>query len=225
VSPDEGSGWQKPIDRAFAELRTKGFIAAKRKLVRKKTTWRHDFKAGILRRWNIYYNEMHSSLKDDLLRFVLLHEEGHFASKQNSTILLGFIIAGFVGLAYFYLVSRFQGHPNGDALILDSVVMAFLSLMSLRAFETPLQEDETRADLHAARVMIEKLGVEKPSVVAESLFEIQDKREHDKTSLSYQVMWFIGGGIHPPTRERIRAIRELEESLAKGADADGDAVL
>jgi len=220
----KGENKSFPIDRVFAELMAKGLISSRRRLRRKKATWSHTFKAGILRPKNIYYNEMYSSLADDLLGFALLHEEGHHTTKQNWKILVGFIVAGFGALTYFYLLGWYLGHPSGDALNFACVVMFFLSLLSLRAFETPLQEDETRSDLHSARTMVEKLGIQKPSIAATALFKILDERKRDRTSLSYRTMRFIGGGIHPPDTERIKAIRELEESIAEGADEDGNAL-
>ena len=215
-------GEQKPIDRVFAELKAKGLVAARRKLAPKKAKWSGNFKAGIFRPRNIYYNERYSSLDDNLLRFALLHEEGHHTSKQTWKLLVGFVVAGFAFLIYFYLVGWYSGHPDANSLNFATVVMAFLSLMSLRAFETPLQEDETRADLHAARTLIEKVGVENPSVVAMSLLRSLEDMQPDKTSLSYRLKHFIGGGIHPSDMKRVKAIQELEESMVIEADSDGD---
>lgn len=208
---------RKPIDRVFCEMKAKGLVAEKRRLVEKSAKWDGNFKAGILH-WNtVYYNVKYSSLDDDLLRFTLLHEENHKTSSQNWKLLFGFITAGFVALACTHL---YEEQPNQAALNLACVVMFFLAMMSVRAFQTPLREDETRADLHAARVMIERLGVRNPSAAAASLFTTIDKEQVHHKSLPYRALRFILGGVHPPDKERIRAIRELEESLVKGVDTE-----
>jgi Zn-dependent protease with chaperone function len=90
--------------------------------------------------------------------------------------------------------------------------------MSLRAFETPLQEDETRADLHSARILIEKLSVNRPSIVAAALFKKLDEDSTNRTSMLHRILHFLFGGVHPSDKERIRAIRELEQSNHEGVD-------
>ncbi len=207
---------ESPIELILGDLKARGLVDEKRKLTPKKGKWSGNFKAGILNWWSIYYNEKFSALDDNVLRFALLHEENHKTTSQNWKILTGFIVASYALLIYVYLCLKGPGHTDTVALNLAGVVMFIVSLMSFRAFETPLQEDETRADLHAAKTLIEKFSVEKPSAVATSLFKIIDELQGNNDSLPHRILRFFLGGIHPLDEERVKAIQELEELLAKG---------
>jgi len=202
---------QKPIDRVFAELKAKGLVAAKRKLVCKKPDWWCDFAADRTRPV-IYYNERHSSLPEDPLRFALLHEEYHTFNKKNWTRLSAFYSVCFVIVALAILRSL-----GILGVILIPVVLIALWPASSWVFKTAIRADETKADLHAAKTLIEEFEIEEPSVVATSIFKTIRARPRNRRSLTYWVMRFLTAGLHPTDDERIKAIQKYEESLVKEA--------
>jgi Zn-dependent protease with chaperone function len=207
-------GEQKPIDRVFAELKARRLVAAKTKLKRKPADWWYDF-AGAKR--VIYYNERYSSLKDNPLRLALSHEQYHLVNRKTLTRLRAFYVACFVIVAL--PISRYLGTL---ALVLMPVVLAALWPASLWVFGAAIRADETKADLHAAKTLIGIFEIEKPSVTAVSLFKTLRERPRDRTRLTYRIRQFFYEGLHPADEERIKAIQEYEESIAKRADADGN---
>ena len=207
---------EKPIDRMFDELRAKGLVAAKTKLKRKPADWWYDFGGA---KGVIYYNERYSSREDNLLRLALLHEQNHLMNEKTWTRSTIFCVVCFVVVAppMFRLLGTL-------ATVLFPVVLLALWLESLWMFRAASRADESKADLHAAKALIENFEVMRPSVIAVSLFKTLRDRPRDRTILTNRLRQFFYEARHPTDEERIKAIQEYEESLGKGDDVHGNAV-
>lgn len=213
---------QKPIDHVFAEMKAKGLVASKRVLRRKKADWPLDFGSDRLTH-RIYYNERHSSLEDNLLRLALLHEERHLTSVKTPKVWSQMDAIGAVvfGILISTLMMMF-GICVAAIIALPLLIVAMNA--SQRLFRSALRGEETRADLGAAGTLINEFGIRKPSLVAASLFRALRARPRDRTSMTYRVKRLLAVDFHPSDGERVKSIQELEESLAKGDDAHGNAI-
>jgi Zn-dependent protease with chaperone function len=203
---------QKAIHRVLVVLKAKGVIAEETVLKSMKTDWWLDFGADRITPV-IYYNERYSSLEESLLRFALSHEQYHLMNTKNwvrlSAAYAACSVAAFLSMVEFLDIL-------GLALI--PVVLVLLWFVLLRMFGTALRTDETKADLHAARTLIEKFETDKPSVVAMSLFKTLRETPRNRTALTYRVRRFFYTGLHPTDEERVRAIKSLEESTVRSSD-------
>jgi len=203
---------QKPIDRVFAELKAKGVVAAETELKREEADWWLDFAAY----WNsqvIGYNEKHSFMEDNLLEFAFSHEQFHLVNSKNWTR-LSILRAGGIMIVFLSMI----GFLDILGLVLLPFALIALWFATLWMFGPALRADETDADLHAARALIEKFKIEKPSVVATSLFKILRESNWDRTELIYRARRFIYAGLHPRDDDRVDAIKEFEESYPGSLD-------
>ncbi len=204
---------QNPIGCVFEELKSKGHIAKNRKLVSRKAKWPLDFASDWVRP-RIYYNELHSCLEDNLLRIALLHEEGHLTAPYAAKIWSRMSIVG--ALIFAVAIAILFVCLETYLVILLMVPTFIMSLnLSQRLFRTALGKEETRADMHAARILFTESGITRPSFVAACLFEILRNRPRDRTSGRYRLKKFLSVEFHPSDKERIKAILVLEESLVK----------
>lgn len=203
---------QKPIDHVFSELKAKGLIESTRKLRPKKADWKLDFGADRITN-TICYNERHSHLEKNLLRFSLLHEEYHFLNRKNWTTLRLFY-AMCVTVAVVSIRRCLDISALGFLLVVI-VIMALALKVAFMVFRPRLRADETKADLHAARILIEEFGVERPSVVAQSLFKTLRETPRKRTMLMYHLRRLLVEDFHPSDTERVSAIQKFEDSLRR----------
>jgi len=166
---------------------------------------------------------MHSNLDETLVKLPLLHEEHHLTSKKTSRVWSEMNACGsFVFVILMLLSLQYLG-----AFVTACLAAPFLIISingSQRMFRKALGMEETNADLGAAKALIENYGVRRPSMVAASLFRTLRARPRDRTSLAYRVRRLLTVDFHPSDNKRVKAIQELEESIAKGADEAGDTI-
>ena len=194
------------VDNIFGELRSKGHIKKSKKC--KASGLVPNFKAGVLFRRTIFYGSEYENLEDDLLRFALLHEEGHHQGKQNSHLVIGVSMA--VILSSMALVN-WVGASNPKVIqpILWGLTpfYVWLLLASMRIFGGAIQKDEFRSDSIAAKTLRDAYAINKPSEVLDRLLKaLTSSKEHD--SVGYRLYGLFFGAMHPSDEERVRRIRE-----------------
>jgi len=208
--PDQKDNVQKVLE----ELKVRGLVRKKVKAIRKSGSLL-NFKASVLRRNRILYNEAFAHLDVDSLRFILLHEEGHHQEKQNSKLVIGvvLVVIGASMLLANYYASVYDATPLPILYGLLPIYVA-LGIFSLRIFQEPLQEDEFAADLYAARLLMEGYGVKEPSrIVGAALSSVSSLLT--KGSLVKRMLHLLFGGMHPNDEERIRHVRTRLEAESR----------
>jgi hypothetical protein len=193
------------VDEVFRELRAKG-------LVKKATECRSaavlNFKAGGILRNRIFYNQKYANLDANLLRFALLHEEGHLRTKQYSQLVFNMdylLMAPYIGMVLW------SGSFKDNALIPVIIVALPFELMlipfSLRIFGDAIQEDEDSSDMFAARTLKDAYAIRNPSMIAMQLFRSLASENPD--SFFHSILFLFGGGMHPKNEERVKRIKEI----------------
>lgn len=209
-----------PIDLVFAELKAGGLVAPKRSLTRKRASWALDFGSDLVR-CRINYNVMHADMDANLLRAALLHEEGHLTSAGTTKVWSKISLMGAIVFSVLVSASFASLGVYVTALLMVPLFFGTLNF-SERMFRAARCREETKADLHAARVLITEFAIDKPSVVFGTLFRALRARPRDRTLVIHRVKKLLKVESHPSDEERIKAIQELEESLAKGVGVYGD---
>lgn len=190
----------------FQELRSKG-------LVTKSTRCRWspfvgNFKAGVIFRRTIFYERKYDALDSDLLRFAVLHEEGHHRGKQYTPLVL--MVDAVVVVASVLLVNSKAGYAED---VVQPVVWGlmpiyiWLVLASLKVFGKYIHEDEFKSDMFAATILRDSYGISKPSEVVDRLWKALTPSEK-RDLLPYRLFRLLLGGLHPPDDERVRMIAE-----------------
>lgn len=198
------------IKAVFQELSSKGHINKS-----KKCRWSpfvFNFKAGVLFRRTIFYDKRYDGLDEDLLRFALLHEEGHHQGKQYTPLIL---IVDVIVIVSSVLLVNWNAGPARD--VVQPVVWGLLPiyiwliLASLKVFGKYVHEDELRSDSFAARILRDSYGISKPSEVVDRMWKaLTPSERHD--SIGYRLFRLLLGGLHPSDQERVRRIAETIDS-------------
>ncbi len=139
--------------RIFQELQEKGLIDRRRRLVRCTFTpsMRGCPALNCIRYRRSFYERNLSRASDDILRFLLLHEEGH-ARKGSS------LLSALPALPVL-LCLMFLGHPSLQAGGLPVTKLVFIALLLLtvffayRTYYCRMYDEEFTADRYAADAM------------------------------------------------------------------------
>jgi Zn-dependent protease with chaperone function len=194
------------IKTVFQELRSKGHIRKS-----KRCRWSplvFNFKAGVLFRRTIFYDKKYDNLDEDLLRFALLHEEGHHQGKQYTPLVL---IMDVIVVVSSVLLVDWKARVDND--IVQPIVWGlmpiyiWLILASLKVFGKYIHEDEFRSDSFAARILRDSYGISKPSETIDRMWKaLTPSKKHD--SIGYRLFRLLLGGLHPSDEERVRKIAD-----------------
>jgi Zn-dependent protease with chaperone function len=193
-----------PVREIFEELRSKGHIKKSKKC--RTSGIVPNFKAGVLFRRTIFYNKEYEGLEDNLLRFALLHEEGHHQGKQYSHLVIAvdlLVIISSIVLATYYADSELR---TINAIIYGlTPIYVWLLFASSRIFGGAIQKDELKSDLFAAEVLKDGYAISKPSAIVDRLFKALTPAErHD--SIGYRLLRLFFGGMHPEDEDRVGII-------------------
>ncbi len=163
-----------------------------------------SFKAGILSRNTITYNPKYcEELDDDMIRFCLLHEEGHLKRGQYGVPALFLLVClGGFPLIYCLLVKA-----NQDLFILSLFFFLFVLLSSIRILTEPFHWDEYNSDEFASKILKEKYGIRKPSkILKRTLDSIPSSLDFSKF---HSRLFYAFIEYHPSTEQRVRNIVEF----------------
>jgi hypothetical protein len=147
----------------FNEFKTQKIIDPRRKIIAN-TKQLGTFRASISFFNTISFNpKMCEDLPDDVIRFCLLHEEGHLVRGQFGTPALALLWGiGLIPLLYCIL-SRI----NGIIFIISLCFTLFVVFSSIQILKQPFNWDECGSDEFASKILRDKYGVKKPSEVLE----------------------------------------------------------
>ncbi len=213
------------IETSFQDLKSKGLVSQDRHLKRRYAMLHPllNFRAGSLFSPRaICYSSSYSSLSEDEVRFALMHEEGHFATKQYSRLLLILgesalrlgllaVLVGLVSVLLIFLGIRLdQGIISAGIKFITVVVVALaaltIALKLVKHAELPLDEDN--ADDFAAVRMKEAFGVRRPSKVLGDLLDHLRRHRSILGRIVNPILRVFGGDIHRPDHERVERIAQ-----------------
>jgi len=179
---------QTEIEKVFEELKLNNLINKKSQLLCNNSE-------SNLRgtRNKIYYHPLFANLNKNNLRFLLLHEEAHNTTFQNSTwVLILSFVSGLV--SYFFLRHIFF-----------SIIILFFVFFLFRGF---IKKDELNADLLSAEKLKKYYHILSPSkIMKDTIMEfskIECKRNF-RSKFSSIIIKILG--YHPPFEERIKIIK------------------
>ena len=138
------------------------------------------FHAGLK---TIHYNPKMNQLDDSSIKICLLHEEGHIRNQYRTVLFL--ILLGIISIAIIVVVQA--------NLILKLVLVLSIILISIWWY---VLFDEYQSDLFAGRMLKEKFGVGKPSVLLEkTLKKLPSSR--------------LSRITHPSVKQRVKKMQSL----------------
>lgn len=160
------------LHRIFRELQEKGLIGRERRLVPCPLTFsmRAYPALNCIRYRRGFYDRHLSRASDDMLRFVLLHEEGHI--RKGSPLLS--ILPALPILPYLLLLHL----PSIDALfpgllpaakIVSITVILLAVFFSYRAYYRRMCDEEFTADRYAAEAMRRCYRIRDPGTLLQNL--------------------------------------------------------
>lgn len=195
------------ISRVFRELKRDGCINRNRHL--RASRFALNFRAGIvLFRNTIFYNKKYESryfqLNENELKFILLHEEGHYQRIQCGII--GFLI--FLGLLVsinLYLILNQTKIPGIDKDVLSNALSLFnflIFLMCIKILSPVFHFDEFNSDEFAADTMKRNYRIQNPSKIIHSTLE--KLSEIHKSEFGYsEAIGKIFFDFHPSIMDRV----------------------
>jgi len=191
------------IVEIFYELKEQKLIDTSRK-IKIDSKLPGTFKAGLIFRNTISYNpQLCKTLSDDVIRFCLLHEEGHMAQDQygpQALIILWGI--GLIPLIYSVLLKI------GGIIAIFSVCFAiFVIFSSIQILKDSLYRDEYGSDEFASKILQDKCGVRRPSEVVKKTFDSLPQII-DSTNRWHR-LFVAFFDYHPSKEQRVRNIQEL----------------
>ncbi len=193
--------------REFRELKREGYIDRYRQL--RASRFALNFRAGIvLFRNTISYNQKFESqyfrLNENELKFILLHEEGHYQRIQCGII--GFLI--FLGLLVsinLYIILNQTKIPGIDKDVLSNGLLLFtflIFLMCIKILSPVFHFDEFNSDEYAADIMKRNYHIQNPSKFVHSTLE--KLSEIHKTEFGYsEAIGKVFFDFHPSIMNRV----------------------
>jgi Zn-dependent protease with chaperone function len=203
----------------FLELQEKGLIERDRRLVRCPITlsMRGSSFLNCIRYGPRFCEESLSGFSDDVLRFVLLHEEGHI--RKGTSLLFSFMIIPVL----LYLIALHQpvtiealhlgilsSLPAGGLTVAKiSLIIALLTVpVTYSRYYRSMYDEEFGADRFAAEAMRQYYKVTKPSALLSALLAGLWTDESADTTKKRFGLLRQRGEYHPPIHERVRRIRD-----------------
>jgi len=195
-----------PIDKRiiniFNELKTRNLIDPSRKIKSKKMPG--AFKATIFTSNTILFNPVASKeLNGDMIRFCLLHEEGHLKQGQFGVSAL-FLLWGLGLIPLIFCILS----GIGDGIFLISLCFAlFVIFSSIRILTEPFHWDEYGSDEFASKILRDNYGIKKPSEILKNTLD-KLPSSLDLSKFSHRLFYSLVEN-HPSTEQRVKNIVEL----------------
>jgi len=193
------SSIEAKILRIFDELKKQGHITPRRVLKASKKV--SSFKSSVYTSNTILYNPNLSDLDDDVIRFSLLHEEGHLARGQYGPPAL--LLLWSFGLIPLIIGIFFKT----DFFLISLFFFLFVFFSSIRILTEPFYWDEFGSDEFASKILHDSYKIKKPSeIVRTTLNSIPSS--FDYSNLFHRIcLAFIE--YHPSTEQRVRNVIEV----------------
>jgi Zn-dependent protease with chaperone function len=199
---------EKEIIDIFYELKKRNLIDSNRKLKVSKNS-PMAFKASVFTSNTITFNPNScEGLDDDMIRFCLLHEEGHLKREQHGVPALLFLVGlGLFPFLFFILQSFYIQKVDQNIIIISLFFMLFVLFSSIRILTEPFHWDEYGSDEFASKILQHNYGVTKPSEILKNTLNVIPS-SLDLSKLIFRLFFtFIEN--HPSTEQRVRNIVEL----------------
>lgn len=194
------------VSYVFKELKNKKIINKKRML--KASNSVINFKSGIIRNNEIYYNPSLTNVSKDSLRFILLHEEGH---KQSFSYMLVLALV-FYTISVFYFKNML---PTFLGKLINTILPTIGALVLFFLFKPGIRRDEFNADLYAARRILDNYNLKPSNLMRRSFIEISKIKP--KYNLYSKILnksyWLFTP--HPAEIERIENVIKFERGYGK----------
>jgi Zn-dependent protease with chaperone function len=195
--------------RIFRELQEKGLIDRRRKLVR--CTFTPSIRGcpalNCIRYRRSFYEKNLSRASDDILRFVLLHEEGHV--RKGSSLLSA--LPAFPVL----LCLMFLGHPSLQAEGLPVTKLSFIALLLLtvffayRTYYCRMYDEEFTADRYAADAMRCCYRIRDPGALLQNLLSgLTSGASAPPRRGMISVLFRSESDYRPSISERVQRVRD-----------------
>jgi Zn-dependent protease with chaperone function len=190
--------------KIFNELKKEGLIPTKRKIKSSKKV--RNFKASVFTSNTISFNPDLSELDENVLKLLLLHEEGHLIRKQYGLNSLLFLIGiGFIPLLYCLIFRIF-----GSDLIMSTFFLLFVFVSSFRILSVPLELDEYNSDEFASKILRDRYNIKKPSEILKFTLE----RIPSLNDTFWNRLFIAFFDCHPSTYERVKKITDtIDEKM------------
>jgi Zn-dependent protease with chaperone function len=154
---------EKKIIDIIDELKARNLIDPKRNIKASKKILT-GFKASVFTSNTISYNPNLSGLDDNMIRFCILHEEGHLKRGQYGISAL-FLLWGLGVVPLLFCILS----GIGDGIFVISLcIFLFVFFSSIRILTEPFQWDEYGSDEFASKILRQNYAVKKPSEVLKS---------------------------------------------------------
>jgi len=193
---------QEKIIEIVKELKTRKLIDPRRNIIASEKV-PFGFKASVFSSNTISYNPKLSGFDDDMIRFALLHEEGHLKRGQYGIPALFFLLClGFIPLLYCI-----NQKVDPSIMIISTFFMLFIVVSSIRILTEPFHWDEYGSDEFASKLLRDEYGIKKPSEIVKNTLNAVPI-SFDSSSLFHRLcLAFIE--YHPSTEQRVRNVTEL----------------
>jgi len=190
---------EKKIIDIFNELKERKLIDPNHKIKASKKPG--AFRASVFTSNTVFYNPNFSKeLNEDMIRFCLLHEEGHLKRPQCGVPALFFLLAlGIIPLLYSIY--------DPSIRIISVFFMLFIIFSSIRILTEPFHWDEYGSDEFASRILQYNYGIKKPSELVKKTIDAIPSSLDLTKFLPRLFFAFIEN--HPSTEERIRNVIEV----------------
>ena len=202
---------EKRILEIFDELKTRNLIDPNRKIKSKKMPG--AFKASVITSNTIFFNPMLSKeLNDDMIRFCLLHEEGHLKEGQYGVSAL-FLLWGLGLVPLIYCILSGIG---GGIFITSLCFTLFVIFSSIRILTEPFHWDEYGSDEFASKILRDYYDIKMPSKILKNTLE-RLPPSVDLCKFSHRLFYTLVEN-HPSSEKRVKNIIELVDERSKFSD-------
>lgn len=189
---------KKSVSDIFEELKRDGIISPSRKLKKGK-----KFESSLFRANLIYYTDLaNEKFEEDLIKFILLHEESHLTNNKEHSI---FARLSLIFLIMIYLASFFTNLINIWHFFISIGILFMILIILVHAPVLDLlKKSEYKCDFWAAKILKNEYDISEPSLTLNKLKRFKMKNGRSVISL-------IRGIIdpHPSIDLRIKRIENL----------------
>jgi len=200
---------EKKIIEISNELKARNLIDPHRKIKTSKNIpyW---FKASVFTSNTIAYNPNVSGMDDDMIRFCLLHEEGHLKRGQYGLPAFVFLVClSFIPLLFVLVLTLFGLRVDSIIATISVIFLIFVILSSTRILADPFSWDEYGSDEFASKILRDNYGIKKPSeVVKKTLNALSALTPRFDSSKLSSILVSAFFGYHPSITQRVRNIIE-----------------
>jgi Zn-dependent protease with chaperone function len=193
---------EKKIIDITNELKARNFINPNRKIKASKNI-PGGFKASVFTSNTIIYDPTLSGFDDHMIRFSVLHEEGHLTRGQYGVPSILFLVGlGFIPLLLGILLKFDQ-----NFIVFSSLFFIVVFVSSIRILTEPFHWDEYGSDEYASKILRDHYDIKKPSKIVKNTLNSIPSSFDSSNFLHRLCLAFIE--YHPSTEQRVRNIVEL----------------